>query len=108
MVVSERRLEKALALIAETDNEYAEYTGAVLRAEYMAECAESLAYQQLTGTVEDRKRAVKLVPEVQKAWENYFQVLVNMERVKARRKREFIVVDVYRTQEASRRVGNIQ
>lgn len=108
MIVSEQRLEKALSVIAETDNEYAEYKGAVLRAEYMAECAESLAYKQLQGTVEDRKREVKLVPEVQKAWENYFTVVVSMERVKARRHREFIVVDVYRTQEASRRIGNIQ
>jgi predicted metal-dependent hydrolase len=107
MLVTEQRLEKALRIIAETDNEYAEHKGAVLRAEYMAECAESLAYKQLQGTVEDRKREVKLVPEVKTAWENYFQVTVNFERCKAFRARELLVIDVYRTQEASRRAGHI-
>lgn len=107
MLVTEQRLEKALALIAETDNEYAESKGMVLRAEYMADCAESLAYKQLQGTVEDRKREVKLIPEVKVAWENYFKVTVDFERVKARRARELLVIDVYRTQEASRRTGNL-
>jgi hypothetical protein len=108
MVVTEQRLEKALCMLAESDAQFAELKGAVMRSEYLAECAESLAYKQLQGTVEDRKREVKLIPEVKAAWEEFFRITVEMEKLKAFRQRNVIVIDLYRTQEASRRVGNVQ
>jgi len=110
MIVTQQRLEKALHFLAETDTENAQWRGAVLRTEHMAKVAEALAYQQLdkSMTVEDRKRAVLLVPEVQKAHEEHFKAVTEAERLKARRQREVIVIELYRTMEASRRVGNIQ
>lgn len=109
MLVSPERVEKALRLLAETDTENAQWRGAVLRTEHMAKVAEALAYQQLDKgmTVEDRKRAVLLVPEVQKAHEEHFSAVTEAERLKARRQREVIIVELFRTLEASRRLGNV-
>jgi hypothetical protein len=108
MMITEKRLEKALCTLAETDSEYAERRGAMLRYEYMADCAESVAYAAITdGSVEDRKRAAKVSEPVQKAKEEYFKAVVEYERLKAFRQRENIVIELYRTMEASRRTGNI-
>lgn len=107
--LTEERVDQALAEIAQTDLQVAEWKGAVLRTEFTAKSAEALAYKALgsEGSVEDRKQAVKLVPEVQAAWEQHFLAVVKHEALKARREREFIVIDLYRTVEASRRKGNV-
>lgn len=108
MLIPEKRVEKALCTLAETDSEYAERRGALLRYEYLADCAESLAYSALTeGTVEARKNAALVSDEVRKAKEEYFKAVVEYERLKAFRAREVLIIDLYRTMEASRRVGNI-
>jgi hypothetical protein len=109
MNVSDDRLDKAMAFLAQTDSEFAEWRGAMLRAEYMAECAESLAYAAITeGSVEDRKRAAKVAEPVKQAMENYFKAVVEFERLKARRTREVLVVELWRSVNANRRVGNVQ
>jgi hypothetical protein len=107
--LNEDRVERALALLAETDLEVAEWKGAVLRTEHMAKVAEAVAYKSFgsEGSVEDRKQQTKLAPEVQKAWEEHFLAVVKHEGLKARREREFIVIDLFRTIEASRRKGNV-
>lgn len=107
MHISGDRLSRALQYIAETDLEVAEWKGMVLRTEYMAEVSEALVYKQLEGTVEDRKKGAKCDETVRKAWEEHFQAVVKHEALRARRAREMIVVDLYRTMEASRRAGNI-
>lgn len=107
MLISQQRLEKALSLLAETDAEYAQWKGAVLRNEHMAKVAESLAYKSLDGTVEDKKRAVLLVPEVAKAHEEAFKAVVAYEALKARRQREVLIIELWRTMESSRRQGNV-
>lgn len=109
MVVSEDRVDQAMQYLAETDLEVAHWKGAVLRSEHMIDVAESLAYKSITeGTVEDKKRAVKLVPEVRAAYEDHFKAVVEFEKIKARRAREVLVIDLFRTVEASRRVGTVR
>jgi hypothetical protein len=105
--ITQQRMEKALAFLAETDAEVADWEGQVLRTEFMAECAESLAYKSLEGGVEERKRALKLIPEVQTAWENHFVAVVGKKNLEARRKRAIITIELYRTLEASRRQGHV-
>lgn len=106
--LDDMRMDQALAFIAQTDLEVAEWKGAVLRTEHMAKVAEALAYKaQAEGNIEDKKQAVRLDTEVQKRWEEHFQAVVKHESLKARREREFIVIDLYRTVEASRRKGNV-
>lgn len=108
MLVNEQRLEQALQFLAETDFEYAQWKSMVLRSEYMSEVAEDMVYLALTdGTVEERKRKANVSDEHRKAQEEHFQAVAKFENLRAQRQRHIHVIDIYRTQEASRRVGNI-
>lgn len=108
MLISEQRLDKALAQIAESDTEIAEWKGMVLRTEFTAKAAQALAFKALEGSVEDRKQGALLEEPVKKAWEEHFRAVVEFERLKARREREFTIIEIWRSLESSRRHGNIQ
>lgn len=109
MAISEERMEKALAFLAETDSEYAERVGAVMRYEFMLEAAEALAFKTSEATsAEARKQDAKLAEPVKKAQEDLIQATVERERVKAQRKRAEITIETWRSLNANRRVGNVQ
>jgi hypothetical protein len=108
MLVDEARVDKAMAILAETDLEVASWRGQVLRTEFMAKSAEALAFKSLEGTVEDRKQGARLEKAVQDAWEQHFKAVVGWESCKARREREVMVVELFRTLESSRRAGNLR
>ena len=97
-----------MAYLAETDFEFAGWRGMVLRTEYMAEVAEAMVYRSIQeGSVEDKKRAAKIAPETAKAMEEHFKAVVEFEKLKARRAREVLVVELWRSVNANRRVGNL-
>jgi len=107
-MITEDRMERALQFLAETDDEFAQWRGQVLRSEFSAECAESLAFKALEGGVEEKKRALKLLPEVQTAWENHFKAVVGFENCKARRARAVLTIEVWRSLNSARTKGIIQ
>ena len=108
MLITEDRLEKALRYLAETDDAIAEERGEMLRSEHMAEVAEALAYKSLEGSIEDRKRAAKTEKSVLEAWAVHFRAVVAYEKLRARRQREVLITELYRTMESSRRAGHMQ
>lgn len=97
-----------MAFLAETDSEYAERVGQVMRTDFMCDVAEALAFKTAEGSVEARKQESKCSEEVKKAKEDHFQAVVERERLKAQRQRAVILIECWRSLEASRRVGNIQ
>lgn len=107
MVVPDSRVDKAMQFLAQTDLEVAEWKGAVLRSEFMAKSAEALVYKSLEGSVEDRKQGTRLDENVKKAWEEHFQAVVKHETLKARREREVLVIDLWRSVNANRRAANV-
>lgn len=115
MLIDEARVDKAMGVLAETDLEVASWRGQVLRSEFMAKSTEALVFQSLRTseegkrlTLEDCKQAVRLDQSVKDAWEQHFLAVVGWERTKARREREIMVVELFRTLESSRRHGNIR
>lgn len=107
MVVPDGRVEKAMCFLAETDLEVAERKGMVLRTEFMAKSAEALVYKSLEGSVEDRKQGMRLDESVKKAWEEHFKSVVQHETLKARREREVLVIELWRSVNANRRAANV-
>jgi hypothetical protein len=109
-MVTAERLDKAMNLLATTDLECATRKAQVLRTEFMAKHAEALVYKALgnEGSVEDRKQAVRLHESVVKAWDEHFNAVRDFEALKARREREVLVVELWRSMNANRRAGNIQ
>ena len=106
-IVPTNRLELALTRIAESDERCAELKGNMLRCEFLAKTAESVAFKACEGSIEDRKHQARLTPEVQSAWERYFQAVVEYEKCKARREREFTLIELYRTEQASLRRATV-
>jgi 23S rRNA U2552 (ribose-2'-O)-methylase RlmE/FtsJ len=107
-MITETRLEKALRFLAETDSEYAALKSDMLRSEYLAKTAEALAFKHLKaegGGVEECKQSARLSEAVQAAWEKHFSAVQAFEEIRARRERETIVIDVWRSLESSRRAG---
>lgn len=111
-LVTEQRVDAALSYLATTDRECAAWKGAMLRTEHVAKVAEALAYAALRadgkGAAEDCKQGARVTEEVRNAWEEHFQAVTEYETVRARREREALIVDLYRTESANRRQGNIQ
>jgi hypothetical protein len=111
MIVSEDRVEKALSLLAQTDLEYAHWRGQVMRAEFLFDSAKALAFKELKGQglgVEESKQLAITTDAVKTAHEEHVKCVVEFEKLKARRKREEMVIEVWRSLNANRRVGTIQ
>ena len=108
MLVDENRVDQAMTYLASTDETFAQARGAMLRTEYLADVAESMVYKSIQGgSVEDKKRTAKIAPETATAMEEHFKAVVEFEKLKARRAREVLVIELWRSVNANRRVGNI-
>jgi hypothetical protein len=100
-------MEKSLTYLATTDASCAELKANVARSEYLAKLAEAIAFKTADGTVEEKKARAKISEESQKAWDRHFTAIAEYEKVRAKRETEVLVVDVWRSMNANRRVGNV-
>ena len=110
MLVTEQQVEKALTFLADTDGEFANWRGQMLRTEHLFDVAKALAFKHLKGEglgVEESRQLAITTEAVQKAHEDYVKCVVAWENLRARRKRAEITIDLYRTAEASRRKGTL-
>lgn len=105
-MVNEPQMEAALAYLAESDLEFAHAKTALMRAEFMEECAEDMVFLSLTeGTVEEKKRRANVSDEHKKSQEDVFTASTHFEKLKARRARAMIVIEVWRSINSSRKAG---
>lgn len=100
------RVEKALNYLVNTDLNYAEAKTEVERSTYLAKHARALVHPMTEGTVDDRKSAVERATEVVKAEDRRIAAILACETLKARRETAALIVDTWRTVEASRRLGS--
>ncbi len=107
MLVSEDRLEKALSYLAQTDEACAEAKAHVLRTEHLAKVAEALAFKATEGPVELRKQIARLAGPSREAWEAHFQAVVAYETLRAKREKEVLVIETWRSLNANQRKGNV-
>ena len=89
--------------LAETDEGYAEYKAAVLRQEILAKRIRARVFISEEGSIELRKAKAEGNQEVIDADGLLVEAVLSFEALKARRSRAEILIDVYRTLEASRR-----
>lgn len=102
-MIDQARMESALEFLAETDDAYAEAKTEVLRAEILTKRVRSRVFLVASGSVEARKAEAEGHQEVIEADENLCEATLAFEALKAKRSRAEILIDVYRTLEASRR-----
>jgi hypothetical protein len=101
--IDQNRMEAALTFLAETDDSYAEAKTALLRSEILAKRARARCFLLETGSMDLRKAAAEGHGEVIEADESLCAATLSFEALRAKRGRAEIVIDVFRTLEASRR-----
>ncbi len=101
--ITEERMMNAMTYLAETDESYALAKAEVLRAEIICKRVRARVFVGESGAVELKKAKAETFPEVIRADEEYCSATLEFETLKAKRSRAEILIDVYRTLEASRR-----
>lgn len=106
-MISEKRLEQALTYRAQTDEECARLRADMERAEFKAKAIRDATFKRLEGSVADRTAEASTATPYMDAMEDYFQLLQAYEAMRNKRATEEIVVEVWRSINASRRQGNV-
>jgi hypothetical protein len=104
-MISDDRMEKALRFLAETDDELAEAEADLLRAEKLVEKVTDKIFLTSDGSVADRKARASVSSELAPLEESQIQALVKHRQIKAKRDTEKLVIEVWRTYQANRRMG---
>lgn len=102
------KVSECLQYLAETDDEYGQLKGCVAGLEYLIKVAESEGFLAAQGTVGECQAKARSSEKYKSAVENYTDAKIEMETIAAKRKTAELTIDVYRTQQASKRQGIIQ
>lgn len=108
MLITDERLEKALAKLAETDGKVAQLHADLERAEFRSKAIKDAIFLRSEGSVAERNAIAGTHPEYSAAMEAYFAALQAHETMKNGRSREVLVVDVWRSMSSARTKGLIQ
>jgi hypothetical protein len=108
MLIDDRRLEKALTRIAQTDERVAELHAEVERSEYRAKAVKDAVFLRSEGSVAERNAIAGTHPEYQAAMETYFTALKDHEAMRNERGKEMLICDVWRSMSSARTKGLIQ
>ena len=101
------RVEKAFAFLSETDRYFAELKTNVKRAEYLLKRKEAQAYLSCEGSVKERESRARTDPDVTAAYDAHTDAMVAHEELAAQRETAGLLIDLWRSYEASRRVGGL-
>jgi len=92
-----------MEFLAETDEPYAEAKTSLLRCEILVKRVRARVFVTEEGAIEVRKAKAESHADVIAADESLCTSTLEFETLKAKRSRAEILIDVYRTLEASRR-----
>lgn len=104
-MISDDRMEKALRFLAETDDDIANAEGELLRAEKLVEMVKDKIYLASEGSVADRKAKANVSSEVAPLDMAHIEALVKHRQLRSKRDTEKLVIEVWRTFQANRRMG---
>lgn len=108
-MISREQVSEAVRFIGESDNEYAEAKTEVERATWLCKHTRALVYEVVDGkNVEDRKQAVERSEQVRNAEDRRINAVLAFEKIKAVRETKQLIVEVWRSVEATRRRETIQ
>jgi hypothetical protein len=96
-------MENALEHLSDTDDPFAEVKTNMLRCEILCKRVRARIFVTEEGSVEVRKAKAEVHEEAIRADDAYCEATLAFERLRASRARAEIVIDVFRTLEASRR-----
>ena len=92
-----------MCYLAETDQAYADYVAAKLRCEILAKRVRARVFVEQEGSAELRKAKAECHTDVEDADKFLVEAILYLEGLKAKRSRAEIVIDVWRSLNASQR-----
>lgn len=101
--IDEERVGKAMRYLAETDLHYAEAKAALESAEILRKRVRARVFLTEDGTVAERQAEAETHTDTEAADDQYVQAIKAFEELKARRQRAELLIDVWRSLEATRR-----
>jgi hypothetical protein len=105
-MISEERAEKALRYLVDTDEPCALAKAEMERAEYGWKATREAVFTHAEGTVAERQAIAATHHATKEAHERYCAAVALYAKMANKRETERIVLDVYRTLCANRRMGN--
>jgi hypothetical protein len=96
-------MEKAMVFLGESDIPFAEAKTQLMRCEILCKRVRARIYIASMGSVENRKAEAESHKDVIDADDAYIAATLTFEGLKARRSRAEILIEVWRSVEASRR-----
>lgn len=108
-MITREQCADAVREIGESDHNYAEAKTEVERATWLAKHTRALVYESVEGkSVEDKKQAVERHDRVSAAEDRRINAVLAFEKIKATRETKQLIVEVWRSVEATRRRETIQ
>lgn len=105
-MISEERAEKALRYLVDTDEPCALAKAEMERAEYGWKATREAVFTHAEGTVAERQAIAATHHATKESHERYCAAVALYAKMANKRETERIVLDVYRTLCANRRMGN--
>ena len=102
-IISDEKLESALLYLSLTDDKYAHAKAGLERSEILRKRVRARIFLGASGTVAERQAIAEGSAESAEAADAYLEALGAAESLKARRQRAEIVIDVWRSLNASKR-----
>ena len=106
-MISEDRAEKALRFLVETDEPCAMAKGEVERTEFAYKRTREAVFTHSEGTVAERQAIAAQHKTTLAAHDEYVKALQTYSHMANKRDTERIILDVYRTISANKRMGNV-
>lgn len=106
-MIAEDRLQKSLKYLAETDESAAKAKAYMLGLEKQEKSILGIEYLKTTGTVGERDAEARNSTAYTKWREDYENAVADFELLRNKRATEALIVEVWRSENANRRRGNI-
>jgi hypothetical protein len=107
-MISREQVGDAVRFIGETDHDYASAKTEVERSTWLCKHVRALVYETTDGKVDERKQAVERSDRVVQAEERRLNAVLAFEKLKAERETKQLIIEVWRSVEATRRRETIQ
>ena len=101
--ITQDRMESAMEFLAESDEIYAQEKMELERSEILRKRCRSRVFLTVDGTVAEKQAKAEVALEVQAADDAYIACVKAFEEVKAKRQRAELVIEVWRSLNASMR-----
>jgi hypothetical protein len=102
-MIDAQRMEAAMDFLAESDLPFAQEKMELEKAEILRKRIRARIFLAADGTVAERQAKAEVAPETETADDAYCMCVKAYESLKARRQRAELVLEIWRSLEASRR-----